>query len=66
LTAGNDLGIWWVALIEVASAAAVATAVLARLFGRDRGRPPTLGPGPRRPPADDPRLAPVRSTAKTS
>jgi methionine sulfoxide reductase heme-binding subunit len=34
LTAGNDLGIWWVALVEVGSAAAVATAVLARLLGR--------------------------------
>jgi sulfoxide reductase heme-binding subunit YedZ len=31
LTAGNDLGIWWVALIEWASAAAVATAVLTKL-----------------------------------
>ena len=38
LTAGNDLGIWWVALIEVGSAAAVAAAVLARVFGR-------VGPG---------------------
>jgi methionine sulfoxide reductase heme-binding subunit len=37
LTAGNDLAIWWVALIEVGSAAAVAAAVLARLFGRARG-----------------------------
>ena len=36
LTAGNDLGIWWVALIEAGSAAAVAGAVLARLFGRAR------------------------------
>ena len=32
LTAGNDLGIWWVALIEWGSAAAVATAVVARLL----------------------------------
>jgi sulfoxide reductase heme-binding subunit YedZ len=32
LTAGNDLRIWWVALIELGSAAAVATAVLARLL----------------------------------
>jgi len=66
LTAGNDLGIWWVALIEVASAAAVATAVLARLFGRDRKGPPASGPGPRRPLADDPRLTPARSTASAS
>ena len=32
LTAGGDLGIWWVALIEWGCAAAVATAVLARLI----------------------------------
>jgi methionine sulfoxide reductase heme-binding subunit len=32
LTAGNDLGIWWVALVEWACAAAVATAVVARLL----------------------------------
>ncbi len=32
LTAGNDLGIWWVALIEWGSAAAVATAMVARLL----------------------------------
>jgi methionine sulfoxide reductase heme-binding subunit len=32
LTAGSDLGIWWVALIEWGSAAAVATAVLARIL----------------------------------
>jgi methionine sulfoxide reductase heme-binding subunit len=36
LTAGNDLHIWWVALIECGSAAVVATAVLARLLGRAR------------------------------
>jgi sulfoxide reductase heme-binding subunit YedZ len=36
LTAGNDLGIWWVALTEVGSAVAVATAVLARVFSRAR------------------------------
>jgi sulfoxide reductase heme-binding subunit YedZ len=42
LTAGNDLGIWWVALAECASAGMVATALLARLFAgkrRDRGEP---------------------------
>jgi len=44
LTAGNDLGVWWVALIEVGSAVAVAAAVLARLFSRvQRGGP--RGPG---------------------
>jgi sulfoxide reductase heme-binding subunit YedZ len=32
LTAGNDLRIWWVALVEWGSAAAVSTAVLARLL----------------------------------
>lgn len=32
LTAGNDLGIWWVSVIIWGSAAAVATAVLARLL----------------------------------
>jgi methionine sulfoxide reductase heme-binding subunit len=40
LTAGNDLHIWWVALIECGSAAVVATAVLARLLGRARTPPP--------------------------
>ena len=34
LTAGNDLGVWWVALIEVGSAAAVAAALLARVLGQ--------------------------------
>jgi methionine sulfoxide reductase heme-binding subunit len=32
LTAGSDLRIWWVALIEWGSAAAVATAIVARLL----------------------------------
>ena len=45
LTAGNDLGIWWVAVIEWTCVAAVATAVLARLIAvirHDSGshRPP--------------------------
>jgi len=45
LTAGNDLGIWWVAVIAWACVAAVATAVLARLIAvirHDSGshRPP--------------------------
>jgi len=34
LTAGNDLGIWWVTLTEIGSAVVVTTAVLARLFSR--------------------------------
>jgi methionine sulfoxide reductase heme-binding subunit len=66
LTAGNDLGIWWVGLIEVASAAAAATAMLARLFARGRDGPPGPGPGPGQTPDDDPRLAPVRPTAGAS
>jgi sulfoxide reductase heme-binding subunit YedZ len=48
LTAGNDLHIWWVALIECGSAVIVATAVLARLFGRAR-TPPPAGPAARWP-----------------
>ena len=63
LTAGNDLGVWWVALVEVASAAAVATAVLARLFGRGYGGPPEPGPGPRRLGRDCQRPAPAPSAA---
>lgn len=34
LTAGGDLGTWWVALAECASVAMVATAVIARLLAR--------------------------------
>jgi methionine sulfoxide reductase heme-binding subunit len=42
LTAGTDLRIWWVALIELGSAAAVATAVVARLLqGVRRSTPPS-------------------------
>jgi methionine sulfoxide reductase heme-binding subunit len=48
LTAGNDLHIWWVALIECGSAVIVATAVLARLLGRVRVLPPA-GPAARWP-----------------
>ena len=66
LTAGNDLGTWWVGLIEVASAAAVATAVLARVFSRDREAPPTSGRGRGQTLDDDPRVAPVRPTAGAS
>ncbi len=40
LTAGNDLGIWWVALVEVGSAAAVAAACSA-----GSGRPGCLSRG---------------------
>jgi sulfoxide reductase heme-binding subunit YedZ len=36
LTAGNDLRIWWVGLVEWASAAMVAAAVLARVLGRSQ------------------------------
>jgi methionine sulfoxide reductase heme-binding subunit len=48
LTAANDLRIWWVTLIELACAAAVATAVLARLIHAGTRRPgdrPAGGPG---------------------
>jgi sulfoxide reductase heme-binding subunit YedZ len=48
LTAGNDLGVWWVALTEVGSAAAVGAAALARIFGRARGGGPRE-PGPQHP-----------------
>jgi methionine sulfoxide reductase heme-binding subunit len=44
LTAGNDLGIWWVALIEWGSAATVATAVLARLIATIRHTAPAARP----------------------
>ena len=46
LTAGNDLGIWWVALTEWVSAAAVATAVVARMLPAVRRR---IGPHGSRP-----------------
>jgi sulfoxide reductase heme-binding subunit YedZ len=46
LSAGNDLRIAWVTVIEWASAAAVVTAVLARLLGAWRQRrPPGRSPG---------------------
>lgn len=47
LTAANDLRIWWVTLIELACAAAVATAILARLIHAGTRRPgdrPAGGP----------------------
>jgi sulfoxide reductase heme-binding subunit YedZ len=41
LTAGGDLGTWWVALAECGSAAMVATSVIARLLSRSEpGRQP--------------------------
>jgi methionine sulfoxide reductase heme-binding subunit len=47
LTAGNDLRIWWVTLIEWACAAAVATAVLALLLQTVRKPPERAGTPPR-------------------
>jgi sulfoxide reductase heme-binding subunit YedZ len=44
LTAGNDLGIWWVALMVWGSAAVVATAVLARLIAAVRHSAPPARP----------------------
>jgi sulfoxide reductase heme-binding subunit YedZ len=44
LTAGNDLGIWWVALIVWGSAATVATAVTARLLQSIRHTTPPSQP----------------------
>jgi methionine sulfoxide reductase heme-binding subunit len=44
VTAGNDLGIGWVAFIEWACAAAVATAVVARLLAVVRHRAAPAGP----------------------
>jgi sulfoxide reductase heme-binding subunit YedZ len=61
LTAGGDLGIWWVALTETASAALVATAVLARLFSPGRGGSPRPRPG--RPPTEDLPAATARPRA---
>ncbi len=59
LTAGNDLGIWWVALIEWACAGVVATAVLARLIATVRhSAPPAL------PSAGYERITPRRGPAR--
>jgi methionine sulfoxide reductase heme-binding subunit len=44
LTAGNDLGIWWVALVEWGSATLVATAVVARLLHAITHRTGKSGP----------------------
>jgi sulfoxide reductase heme-binding subunit YedZ len=44
LTAGNDLRIWWVGLVEWGCAALVGTAVVARVLGRSRtGGSPVKG-----------------------
>ncbi len=53
LTAGNDLGIWWVAAIEYGCAVAVATAVLARLISGVRPDSPARRPPGGRSPAYD-------------
>jgi methionine sulfoxide reductase heme-binding subunit len=42
LTAGNDLRIWWAALVLWGCAAAVGTAVIARLLARRPRRDPGL------------------------
>ena len=64
LTAGNDLGIWWVALIELGSAVAVAAAVLARLLGQARrGDPHEPGAPPRVPRYAEPRQISAASRA---
>ena len=55
LTAGNDLGIWWVALIEWGCAAAVATAVLARILESIRHPAPAGRPSGQLRPASPPR-----------
>src|ERR1019366_9171596 len=47
LTAGNDLGIWWVAMVEWGCAAAVATAVLARIIADIRHDPGSSTPAGR-------------------
>jgi sulfoxide reductase heme-binding subunit YedZ len=47
LTAGNDLRIWWVALVECVSAGLVGTAVVARLLDRSRADRQSPGPGAR-------------------
>jgi methionine sulfoxide reductase heme-binding subunit len=52
LTAGNDLRIWWVALVEWGSAALVATAVVARLLAaitHRKGKPGQMRPSQPRP-----------------
>ena len=50
ITSGNDLRIWWVALVEEGCAAAVATAMVARLLFCWRG---PGGPDPEQPSRPD-------------
>jgi methionine sulfoxide reductase heme-binding subunit len=57
ITAGNDLRIWWVALVEDACALAVATAVTARLLYCWRG---SGVPGPQQPGPPDRAVPPER------
>ena len=49
VTAGTDLRIWWAALTEWGCAAAVATAIVARLLARARGRSANRWPCPNAP-----------------
>jgi sulfoxide reductase heme-binding subunit YedZ len=48
LTAGNDLRIWWVALVVWGCAAGVTTAVLARILSAARHRTRPVNPQPER------------------
>ena len=59
LTAGTDQGVWWVALVEWGSAAAVATAVVARLLASVRHTAP-----PARPSTGFERLTPREGPAR--
>ncbi len=58
LTAGNDLGIWWVALLEWGSAALVATAIVARVLQAITDRRATTSPMRPLPPDRERVLAP--------
>ena len=53
LTAGNDHGIWWVALLEWGSAALVATAVVARVLQAIGHRAGTTSPTSPSPPGPE-------------
>ena len=63
LTAGNDLGIWWVALLEWGSAALVATAVVARVLQAIRRRDATVSPAQPSPPGPERVAAAVRRSS---
>ena len=63
LTAGNDLGIWWVALVEWGSAALVATAVVARLLQAITTRTGRSGPM-KPPPGPRQQAAPLERTLR--